>query len=995
MEATTTGRVRKRRVWSDVSASEADNGREKNGGKDVRNAQKDKETVAVKETEKEKEKERRLEAWKRRKRERSAGTSAAAGAEAPAAAATETETVHNGKREETEGNANASRGIVIQLQSEGRGEKSSTSGAERPPSTKPKMWSLDDDDDDEDEDEEDNGDIEMKGNGNGHTANDDDEPDPLDAFMAAEVAPVVAELEKGAANGVSDVMAGGSLRRAQRIGDDDEEEDYEDDETNAKEDTDEEWMKQALAGKLSKGDKITVTDHSQIEYEAFRKDFYIEAREIAAMSDADVKALRRELEGIKIRGKECPRPIRSWTQAGLHAHVLEIVTNKLGYTRPMPIQAQAIPAITKGRDVIGIAKTGSGKTMAFVLPMLRHINDQPPLCDGDGPIALIMAPTRELVQQISKDIRRFVRAMMMRVVSVFGGSGVANQIGELRRGAEVVVCTPGRMIDVLATTNCTNLRRVTFLVLDEADRMFDMGFEPQITRITQNVRPDRQTVMFSATFPQQVEVLARRALDNPVEIVVGGRSVVNKDITQIIEIRPDSERFLRTLELLGQWYEKGKVLIFVNSQDRCDKLFRDLLKAGYPCLSLHGGKDQNDRASTIKDFKEDVCNLLIATSVAARGLDVPELNLVINYDVPNHHEDYVHRVGRTGRAGRKGHAVTFIAPEEEEEFAPDLVRALRESDQVLPEDVVEMSEKYLKRKRIGLVRGHGSGFGGSGYKFNMAEDDAINEYKKSVRREHGEEGLDDNHDDASNAAIFVGDDEIREIGTSKKAQEQHPQESSAGRVAGVQVAAGSHVRHHQQQQAPGGGGLSIPPPPPPAFGTSAVQSHGVVPGTAAPAVVGGNRAFIEELARQQMQKHLNAQQLQKIAATTNRKAGKPPPQKYFTSELEFNDFPKQARWKVTHKDLLSRIYEFTGAAIVPKGVYVPPGRDVPPGERKLHLIFEGYDYDERNIFDSHAPWHIVMHLPSRLFVSLMIYSQSYALFAAVRLCLAVSVSTYR
>ena len=186
---------------------------------------------------------------------------------------------------------------------------------------------------------------------------------------------------------------------------------------------------------MSKGDKIAVTDHSQIEYEAFRKDFYTEAREITAMSDADVKALRRELEGIKIRGKDCPRPIRSWTQAGLHVHILEMVINKLGYSRPMPIQAQAIPAITKGRDVIGIAKTGSGKTMAFVLPMLRHINDQPPLRDGDGPVALIMAPTRELVQQISKDVRRFTRVMKMDVVSVFGGSGVANQISELRRGA--------------------------------------------------------------------------------------------------------------------------------------------------------------------------------------------------------------------------------------------------------------------------------------------------------------------------------------------------------------------------------------------------------------------------------------------------------------------------------------------------------------------------------------------------------------------------------
>lgn len=356
-----------------------------------------------------------------------------------------------------------------------------------------------------------------------------------------------------------------------------------------------------------------------------------------------------------------------------------------------------------------------------------------------------MAPTRELVQQITKDVRRFIRVMSTAhtttsdsdsdstangaqagVVGVFGGGGVQNQIGELKRGCSVVVATPGRFIDVLATTNCTNLRRVTFLVLDEADRMFDMGFEPQINRITMNVRPDRQTVMFSATFPASVEVLAKRALRDPVEIIVGGRSVVNKDIVQSVEIREDGEqRFLRVLEVLGEWFGgggdgestgngtnvdkdngdansamkgKGKVLIFVNSQDRCDRLFRDLLRMGYPCLSLHGGKDQNDRESTIRDFKEDVCQLLIATSVAARGLDVSSLNLVINYDVPNHLEDYVHRVGRTGRAGRSGRSITFVAPEDEEQFAPDLVKALKESNQAVPGDLVTMSEKYLERK---------------------------------------------------------------------------------------------------------------------------------------------------------------------------------------------------------------------------------------------------------------------------------------------------------
>ncbi|KAI5013268.1 hypothetical protein ZWY2020_028222 [Hordeum vulgare] len=244
-----------------------------------------------------------------------------------------------------------------------------------------------------------------------------------------------------------------------------------------------------------------------------------------------------------------------------------------------------------GRDCIGVAKTGSGKTLAFVLPMLRHVKDQPPAAPGDGPIGLVMAPTRELVVQIYSDIKKFSKAFDVNCVAVYGGCAVAQQIGELKRSAEIVVCTPGRMIDVLCTSagKITNLRRVTFLVLDEADRMFDMGFEPQITQIVQNTRPDRQTVLFSATFPRQVEMLARRVLAKPVEIQMGGRSIVNKDIAQLVEVRPDAQRFLRLLELLGEWSANGKILVFVRSQDKCDSCSRSCSSTGTPaCPSMAG-----------------------------------------------------------------------------------------------------------------------------------------------------------------------------------------------------------------------------------------------------------------------------------------------------------------------------------------------------------------------------------------------------------------------
>ncbi|KAL4419032.1 hypothetical protein ABPG77_010019 [Micractinium sp. CCAP 211/92] len=525
-----------------------------------------------------------------------------------------------------------------------------------------------------------------------------------------------------------------------------------------------EWMRKLIAGKLSKGDKLMAVDHASVQYPPFRRNFYIEVPELARMTPAEVDEYRRQLDGVKVRGKDVPKPVKNWHQCGLSSRVLDVL-RKGGFERPLSIQAQALPVIMSGRDCIGIAKTGSGKTLAFVLPMLRHVKDQPPLVQGDGPVALSMAPTRELVVQISKEVKRFAKAVGLTCVAVYGGSGVANQITELKRGTEIVVCTPGRMIDILVTSGgkITNLRRVTYLVLDEADRMFDMGFEPQIMRIVQNIRPDRQTVMFSATFPRQVEVLARQVLNNPVEIQVGGRSVVNKDITQYVEIRPEEDRFLRLLEVLGEWYEKGKLIIFVSSQDRCDTLFRDLLRAGYPCLSLHGGKDQSDRESTIADFKANVCNILVATSVAARGLDVKDLVLVVNYDVPNHHEDYVHRVGRTGRAGNKGTAITFIGPDEAQ-FSPDLVKALKESGAPIPQDLQTMADEFLKSCKEGKAQLHSSGFGGTGFKFDASEDNAIKAYKKSLVKDmlkaQGEEVESESDGD---------DDEIREVVGGKNA----------------------------------------------------------------------------------------------------------------------------------------------------------------------------------------------------------------------------------
>lgn len=239
----------------------------------------------------------------------------------------------------------------------------------------------------------------------------------------------------------------------------------------------------AMAAKRVKKKDLAPVDHSRMEYEYFRKDFYIEPPELKELTQDQVDLLRIELDGIKIRGVDCPKPIQKWTHCGLPSGCLEVI-RKLKYEKPTPIQSQAIPAIMNGRDVIGVAKTGSGKTIAFLLPMFRHIKDQRPIENGEGPISIIMTPTRELAVQIHRECKPFLKVLGLRAVCAYGGSPIKDQIADLKRGAEIIVCTPGRMIDLLCANSgrVTNLRRVTYMVLDEADRMFDMGFEPQVRR---------------------------------------------------------------------------------------------------------------------------------------------------------------------------------------------------------------------------------------------------------------------------------------------------------------------------------------------------------------------------------------------------------------------------------------------------------------------------------------------------------------------------------
>ena len=323
-----------------------------------------------------------------------------------------------------------------------------------------------------------------------------------------------------------------------------------------------------------------------------------------------------------------PAEIQRWEQAGLSTRVLGILQT-LGFDMPTKIQAQAIPAILSGLDLIGIAKTGSGKILAFVLPLIRHVIDQRPLGFGEGPIALILTPTRELALQIYDQLRIFLCGTTLTALACYGGPPIKDQIAALKRGAEIVVSTPGRMIDLLCANSgrVTNLRRTTFLVVDEADRMFDVGFELQVLKIAAATRPDRQTVLFSATFPRSIEGLAKKILDadNHIHIYAStakeGR-IPCSDIDQRIEcVEEEEDKFPLLLQIIGQFHlvhgSSQKILIFVQRQESADCLLRDLLRKGYHCCSLHGGKDQSDRDCAISDFKTGMIPIMVATSVAA------------------------------------------------------------------------------------------------------------------------------------------------------------------------------------------------------------------------------------------------------------------------------------------------------------------------------------------------------------------------------------------
>lgn len=335
--------------------------------------------------------------------------------------------------------------------------------------------------------------------------------------------------------------------------------------------------------------------------------------------------------------------------------------HKCGYTKPTPIQQQAIPRVLAGKDVIATAQTGTGKTAAFVLPILQYLLSSPKQA---LPRVLILTPTRELANQITDAVTKYGTQSAVKVVSILGGMPYQTQLRQLSRPVDILVATPGRLLDYI-NRNSVNLSSVRMLVLDEADRMLDMGFIDDVKRIAQCVTASkRQTLLFTATLNQRVIKLAQGLLRSPEQITVAGESVALESIEQRIYITDDKNHKDRLLEHLLNAENIYKAIIFSATKHQADKLARQLYEQGYAAGALHGDMNQGQRNRTLIQFRTDKIQLLVATDVAARGIDINDLTHVINYDIPKVAEDYVHRIGRTGRAGKSGIAISFVLSSE-------------------------------------------------------------------------------------------------------------------------------------------------------------------------------------------------------------------------------------------------------------------------------------------------------------------------------------------
>lgn len=413
-------------------------------------------------------------------------------------------------------------------------------------------------------------------------------------------------------------------------------------------------------------------------------------KKLEHMRERDWRIFKEDFN-ISTKGGAIPNPMRSWVESGLPKKLLDVV-DLVGYTEPSAVQRAAIPIALQSRDLIGVAVTGSGKTAAFLLPLLVYISELPALNEltkNDGPYAVILAPTRELAQQIEIEARKFATPLGFTCVSIVGGHSLEEQAYNLRDGAEIIIATPGRLVDCIERRVLV-LGQCCYVIMDEADRMIDLGFEEPVNKILDalpvaNMKPDseeaedalvmsqhlggkdryRQTMMYTATMPSAVERIARKYLRRPAIVTIGNVGEAVETVEQRVEfVAGEDKRKKRLLEILSSREFQPPVIVFVNIKRNCDAVARDIKHSGFSSVTLHGSKTQEQREAALASVRSGNTDVLVATDLAGRGIDVPDVSLVVNFNMATNIESYTHRIGRTGRAGKSGVAITFLGNED-------------------------------------------------------------------------------------------------------------------------------------------------------------------------------------------------------------------------------------------------------------------------------------------------------------------------------------------
>ncbi|RXG53327.1 putative ATP-dependent RNA helicase DDX5 [Armadillidium vulgare] len=419
----------------------------------------------------------------------------------------------------------------------------------------------------------------------------------------------------------------------------------------------------------SAGQNLKRPDWKQTNLKPIEKDFYTPTATVENRSTEEIENYRKQ-HNLTLLGKNIPNPILDFSEYEFPDEVMKVFERD-GFKTPTPIQAQGWPIVLSGLDLIGIGQTGSGKTLGYAVPGLVHIRNQPPVEENEGPVGLVLAPTRELAQQIHQVTDNIFYNARLRTSCIFGGASKNVQASSLSRRPSLCIATPGRLLDFLEM-GVTNLKRCSYLVLDEADRMLDMGFEPQIRKIVDQIRPDRQTLMWSATWPKEVQTLANDFLTDFTQLNVGSTDLfANPDVIQEVEV---CEAF--------------------DKRDRQVNFIRS--------VGIHGDHSQARRDQSLRGFRDGKYSVLVATDVASRGLDVNDITLVVNYDFPTCIEDYIHRIGRTARAGKSGRALSFVTASDSGNAIKDLIKLLQKGNFEVPSElynIVQESKGFKSKSR--------------------------------------------------------------------------------------------------------------------------------------------------------------------------------------------------------------------------------------------------------------------------------------------------------